>query len=192
MEWDEFNWIESAGGPLILLPLSDLSLWEGSRPPSAGRTVEANFRWNDESDPATDYDRACDIKDLLGIVQVGQVEALVLGDEPLPTAWLPYKGRPGGVAVRWRYADNEQSVASRLAEILAHEAAEPAVTLHVPSSTLLMFDSAVAGADLETAEGLLIELQPATYRVSSAEFNPDERTSLLLHRFELIGQDGAS
>jgi hypothetical protein len=123
---------------------------------------------------------------------VGQVEALVLGDEPLATAWLPYQGRPGGVVVRWRYAESDQSVASRQAEILAQEAAEPAVTLHVPSSPLLMFDSAVAGSDLEMTQALRIELQPGTYRVSSAEFNPDENTSLLLHRFELISQDSAS
>jgi hypothetical protein len=190
MELAELNWIESAGGPLILLPLPDLLLWEGIRPPSGGRTVEANFRWKDKNDPATDYDRACDIRDLLGIVHMGQVEALVLGDEPLATAWLPDKGRSGGVVVRWRYAESDQSVASRQAEILAQEAAEPAVTLHVPSSPLLMFDSAVAGSDLEMTQALRIELQPGTYRVSSAEFNPDENTSLLLHRFELIGQEG--
>jgi hypothetical protein len=169
-----------------------LSLWEGTRPPSAGRTVEAKFRWNDQTGPATDYDRACDIEALIGLLQVGNVEALVLGDEPLATAWLPYRARPGGVVVRWRYAEDKESVSSRQAEMLALEGAEPVVTLRVRSSPLLMFDSAVAGSDLDVTEALLIELQPGTYRVSSAEFNPDESTSLLLHRFELNGNDGAS
>jgi hypothetical protein len=192
MRWGELNWIESAGGPLILLPSSDLSMWEGIRQPSAGRTVEASFRWNDHTGPATDYDRACDIEELIGLLQVGNVEALVLGDEPLATAWHPYRARPGGVIVRWRYAEDKQPVSSRQAEMLALEGAEPVVTLRVRSSLLLMFDSAVAGSDLDVTEALLIELQPGTYRVSSAEFNPDERTSLLLHRFELNGNDGAS
>jgi hypothetical protein len=177
---------------LILLPSSDLSLWEGIRPPSAGRTVEARFPWNGRSDPATDYDRACDIEGLIGLLQLGDVEALVFGDEPLATAWLPYQGRPGGVVVRWRYAEGEQSVASRQAEMLAQEAAEPVVALRVRSSSLLMFDSAAAGLDLDMTEALLIELQLGTYWVSSVEFNPDESTSLLLHQFELNGNDGAS
>jgi hypothetical protein len=52
------------------------------------------------------------------------------------------------------------------------DASEAEVALRVRSSPLLMFDSAVAGSDLEMVEALLIELQPGTYRVSSGEFNP--------------------
>src|SRR5258707_15417127 len=99
----KMNWIDSAGGPLIVLPLSHLLRWEGILPPSAGRIVEATFRWNPKSGTATDYDSACDVADLIGLLNLGDLEVLVLGDEPLSTAWLPFADRPGGVIVRWHY-----------------------------------------------------------------------------------------
>src|SRR5438270_663817 len=83
------TWMDTELGPLLLVPGEHLSSWEGIDPPSAGRHVEAKFRSHDPNDPATDYDRACDIKDYLGLIEIGAGKGLVLGGEPLSTAWWP-------------------------------------------------------------------------------------------------------
>ena len=65
------TWLGTDFGPLLLVPGEHLSSWEGIDPPSSGRWVEARFRWHDPNDPATDYDRACDVEDYLGLIEIG-------------------------------------------------------------------------------------------------------------------------
>jgi len=101
------TWIESNGGPLLVLPCSLLSAWRGTDDPSPGEKVEATFRWN-PAGVATDYDRACDVSDFAGVIPVGSGEALVLADEPLPTTWLP--AGDGGSLARWRFGPDQASV----------------------------------------------------------------------------------
>jgi len=131
------------------------------------------------------------VADLIGLLNLGDLEVLVLGDEPLSTAWLPFADRPGGVFVRWHYGENEESVSSRQTEMLEYESGEPEVTLHVLSSPLLVFDSGIPGLEVDKSEGLLLELTPGTYHIGSAKFNPDSMTSMLLHRVELINHETA-
>ncbi|MFF8029244.1 Imm21 family immunity protein [Streptomyces sp. NPDC007896] len=60
------EWIESGGGPLIVIPEASLSAWRG-----AG------------GDDWEDYDRACDVDGHVGLIAVGQSRALVLGFDPV-------------------------------------------------------------------------------------------------------------
>jgi hypothetical protein len=92
------QWIQSNGGPLLLLPSSLLGAWEGADEPEPYRGVEARSHWN-PGGPATDYDRACDVPDLAGTVPVGAGEGLVLGDEPLATTWWLAPEIGGGILV---------------------------------------------------------------------------------------------
>jgi len=75
--------------------------------------------------------------------------------------------------------------------MLEYESGEPEVTLHVLSSPLLVFDSGIPGLEVDKSEGLLLELTPGTYHIGSAEFKPDSRTWMLLHRIELISHETA-
>src|SRR5689334_17973405 len=88
------QWVESAGGPLIVVPLELAQSWRG---------IEAV-----PGDPVTDYDRACDVDDYLGVLEVGPGRGLVLGDEPMRTAFVP--SADGGILVRWGYAPSEDAV----------------------------------------------------------------------------------
>src|SRR3954470_17851595 len=80
------KWVNSGGGPLICAPPSAAAKWRGSR-----CTSIRNAR--------SDYARACDVLDYLGVIPCGVLDVLVLGDEPLPSAF----GVAGGelVIVRW-------------------------------------------------------------------------------------------
>jgi hypothetical protein len=105
---DEFAWVESNGGPLLLLSVALLADWEGVEPPADGREIIADFRFQPEG-PATDYDRAADVGQAttIGTLPVGGGTGLVLGDVPYATTWVPFEAGRGGVFIRWDYAPDD-------------------------------------------------------------------------------------
>jgi len=180
---EHLRWIESSGSPLILLPRELIACWEGIALPGPGRAVEARFRWHgDFSKPASDYDRACDINDYLGLLSVGTGFGLVLNDQPLRTCWFAISDS-AGLLVRWDYADDENSVQDSLTKTPGDIWQPTEFSLEVKSGELVLFDSSHQGMEaMEACEFLSILLQPGLYSVDSSEYRPDERTSLLLHR----------
>ena len=149
------NWIDSNGGPLLLLPLDLLGNWGGIEPPKR-RVVKAEFRWNPDG-PATDYDRACDVKGYLGNIDVGAGHALVLGDEPMPTTFLP--APTGGVLVRWVHAETEKELLTAIQALESFPNAEDTGFLQWPEGPLVLFDSACPGTKVG-ADRLLVDLPP--------------------------------
>ncbi|MFJ9417241.1 Imm21 family immunity protein [Streptomyces sp. NPDC101227] len=132
------EWVESMGGPLIVLPVSALQDWGGC--------TEEGLIIGD-SDDVDDYDRACAVEDLAAVIDAGATgaRALVLGDEPATTCYLPERH----AFIRWLAADSD-------AELLA--AAE--MVLNDPTTAWelcgywetdgpsVLMDSADAGPDL--------------------------------------------
>jgi hypothetical protein len=111
------TWVESEGGPLLLVAEDRVTEWEGIRQPSAGRVVEATFRWAEPDAPATDYDRACDVPGHTGLIRVGDGEAIVLGDEAMATTCWDGRGAGPPMLARWAYADDEASIIRALSVI---------------------------------------------------------------------------
>lgn len=173
------EWIESQGGPLLLLPQHLLGAWEGADPPSHGRAVEAAFRYH-PSGPATDYDRACDVRDIIAAIEVGEGLGLVLGDEPLPTAWLPL-GAETGVLARWRYGPSEETVQHSVAAATSLIGWQGGLKIAFRSRPLVLFDAAEPGSD-PTGARLVVDLGPGQYLVETLEFRPNPELALLLHR----------
>lgn len=161
------KWVNSAGGPLLLLEERLLPDWKGHDFAPTGHGGR------------TDYERACDVDDYVGLIEVGAGRALVLGDEPMQTTWSPSRGA-GGVLIRWQWADSEASAVNSVGGV-PEESWEPTgLTLQVSGRGLLLFDSANPGDD--PGEGLSIQLEPGTYEVATALCQPDAATSLVLHR----------
>ncbi|WP_406116988.1 Imm21 family immunity protein [Streptomyces virginiae] len=79
--------VECGGGPLVVVPVEVLTRWEGVG--SEG--------------PESDYDRACAVVGRTGLLTVGPSHALVRGDGPSSTTFLPKQG----VFVRWVAAESE-------------------------------------------------------------------------------------
>lgn len=76
------RWIESAGGPLVVVPAASRACWMGAS--------------------SRDYGDACVVDEYLGLLSLDWGAVLVLGDEPLRTTVVP---RPEGPAiVRWLHA----------------------------------------------------------------------------------------
>jgi hypothetical protein len=177
-----FNWVCSAGGPLIVAPAEIARYWrgvEGWSPSEVQRDLA------DES--VSDYARACGIDGYLGSLKVGHGEALILGDEPMQTAFIPRPG--GGTFVRWMYAVSEGGVLRALRSV-TESAWEPTPhRIQVCSGGLLVFDSALPGDALppppnasDPTPWIQVELPEGNYMVDTADHEPDGSTRLILHR----------
>jgi len=162
----ELTWITSAGGPLILLEEHLLSHWHGIN--------------------TGDYDRACGIDDYLGLLDVGSGRALVLGEEPMPTAWLPLSGSAEGMVVRWQWADDDESVVEAIADLSKASWEATGIVFDVADRSVVLFDATCSGKDPDcnrTGCKLNIVLKEKRYSIETAHYTPDENTALILHRF---------
>ena len=161
------HWVNSAGGPLLLLPEVYLPEWHG-------------VTGGDSS--ATDYDRACGIEDYVGIIDVGNGCGVVLGDEPLQTTWMIVDEREGGILVRWCYAENEASVIQHVQKVPETIFQRSGLIYPSPCPRSLLFDSGIPGDRLKENDYLAILLAPGLYHIESGLYQPDDKTSMILHR----------
>jgi hypothetical protein len=177
-----FNWVCSAGGPLIVAPAEIARYWRGVEGWSPS---EVQRGWADES--VSDYSRACGIDDYLGTLKVGHGDAIILGDEPMQTAFIP--NPEGGIFVRWMYAASEDGVLRALGSV-PEPAWEPTPhRIEVSREGLLVFDSAFPGDalppppnDVDSTSWIHVELPEGNYMVDTADYEPDGSTRLILHR----------
>jgi Immunity protein 21 len=186
MSMHELQWVQSGGGPLIVIPVEIAHHWRGD----GGLGLpngDLSMVWDKVRDH-TDYGRACGVEDYLGMLEVGPGVCLVLGDEPMDTAFLPTED--GGIFVRWLHAENEGEVAQAL-QVVPEDAWEPSLhRFHVGSGGLLLFDSACPGDDLPSPriEGIVSWIRSpiprGTYQVDTADYQPDDHTRLILHRLQ--------
>lgn len=152
-------WLETEGGPFVVVPRDALSHWSGTE---------------------GDYGRACEVVELVGVLDLPDAsEALVLGDEPLSTAYLPEHR----VLVRWCYAESEEGVADIVLAGLPSAEWDEGPVLKT-TGELVMFDAAYFGTEVgNLADGTVLELGAGRYRVDSASIEPDHLTSFRVHRF---------
>jgi len=113
---DRLKWIDSAGGPLILISDKSYNMWSGilKRSSYLDKKIEDadDFLNADEAD----YGKACLVQDYLGIVDIGSDFVLVLGNEPLLTTVFR-SGDNRVVIARWYYGEDEELVDNYLKTI---------------------------------------------------------------------------
>ncbi len=167
------QWVESAGGPLVVIPLELARSWRG---------IEAL-----PGDSVTDYDRACDVDDYLGVLEVGLGRGLVLGDEPMRTAFIP--SGDGGILVRWGYAPSEEAVVRAIGDVGESIWSPIGHRLRVGTDGAIMFDAACPRGEEpgkrrpgECRAALDVPLAAGSYRVETADYRPNDETWLILHR----------
>jgi hypothetical protein len=152
------DWVESGGGPLIVVPEAVLSAWRGA-----------------DGDDWDDYDRACEVEGHVGLLTVGESHALVLGFDPASTAFLPDRG----AFVRWIAAESEAELLDSVETALASVVWEETVVWDVPGPVVL-FDSAYLGDEAEEGDHLRIGTAAGRYLVRAAQVTPRPRTTFCL------------
>ncbi|MFJ9539180.1 Imm21 family immunity protein [Streptomyces sp. NPDC101225] len=166
-------WVESMGGPLIVVPVSALAAWHGC--------TEAGVMAGDATAP-DDYDRACAVDDLAGVITVGEngAQALVLADEPATSCFLPEHR----VFLRRLAADSEAELKAAARAVLADPATEweECGTWSSDGPATLM-DSAESGSTLGTEypgggmpSQASVSLRSGRWRVRATHTKVDEET----------------
>ncbi|MDT0466630.1 Imm21 family immunity protein [Streptomyces gibsoniae] len=135
------TWVQSMGGPLIVVPMSALHQWGGCT--EDGVIV-------DGSDQPDDYDRACAVEEYAEVMSLGgtgttSAPVLVLGDEPATTCYLPEQR----IFLRWLAADSDTRLLAAAEAVLSDPATpwEECGVWETDGPAVLM-DSAEAGNDL--------------------------------------------
>jgi len=172
MNNERLTWINSVGGPLILIEKRLVLAWHGNSVPAEANSPSNNVY-------QTDYDRACAVHDYLGVIPVAHGEALVLGDEPMQTAWIALSEQEG-LLVRWQWATDESSVVKALRGLAAQSWETEDFVFSTETSDLMIFDAAFAGDEIDTNRP--VTLSPGVHSLDTGYCRPDDETSLILHR----------
>ena len=162
-----FTWVETLGGPHVLLPEESLAYWRG---------IEG---WRDHADPTdnSDYARACRIDSWLGVLRCGPGDALVLSGDVGPVAWYQSEDRNSGLLIQWLAADDEEDIilainGPRLTKVLASTNAECVKFVTGRSGVLRLFDAAEPGDEI-CLENTRLSVRPGIYFVRAGYLETD-------------------
>ncbi len=170
------EWIDSAGGPLILLSRELLTAWSGAFPQEpADDEVQAVQE--------TDYDRAGAISGYIGLLPVAHGQGVIFWGEPMSTAWVPLTTTEG-IFVRWSYGEEQTDVIGYVKRMEERTWESSGLTFVVGRQPLCLFDAAWPGQ--EVPEYLTIALDEGTYAIDTGIARPDNRTELIVHRFRRL------
>ena len=142
-------WVTTGGGPLIVMPESACPQWGG---------VPATY-----PDEEGDYGRACAVDGYLGLIDVGGAKALVLGDYPARTTFVP----AWNVFVRAIGLDADVNVEALASDLVPVARWEEALHWSV-AEPVMLFDSVYSGAEFVAEEHLRLDLAAGVYTVEAA------------------------
>ena len=161
----ESKWVYTLGGPHILIPQSACHLWNGA---------PRNY-----PDDEGDYGRACAVHDYIGLIDVGNTQALVFADHPGRTTFLPGHG----ILLREIAADDDDEVLDTTLKLLPTINWGSQLSWEI-TEPLILFDS-VYDYDYVVAEGeeqLRIDLTPGRYTAEAAYLEIPDTAYLILVR----------
>ncbi|MFI0939702.1 Imm21 family immunity protein [Streptomyces sp. NPDC021020] len=167
------DWVEPMRGPLVVVPVSALDAWRGW---TDDRVVREDGAGPD------DYDRACGVKGLAGVIGVGGdgAQALVLGDEPAASCFVAERR----VFLRWLAADSEAGLIAAAEAVLTDPGTpwEECGTWVTEGPAVLM-NSADTGVELSRGypgggrpEQAPVPLPAGVWRIRAVHARADERS----------------
>lgn len=159
------KWIESLGGPLVLVLKSLVGAWGGA---DSEHPMEGD-----------DYGRACAIKGYLGEIPIATGFGLVLWGSPDRTTIL--ETGAGWALLRWQCADSEVEMLKCVHENIGNAEVLEQLQHTVSEETYELFDSVYPGNEIE--KSLQLKISPGVYRVSTRSHS-ESRTGFLAHVFE--------
>ena len=172
------NWIDTTGGPTVLIPKPYLSNWKGTFD-SSGNIPD------DFLDPAkTHYGKACETNEDIEIIEFNGFNAIVFGDEPLLTTAISNVSSEI-IFIRWVCGNSLESAEEILNEINYNSVNWKRRESFINTfEHYILFDSSENGIDVNRKTGIDIRFVEGKYEINSATFNPNSETQLLLYRFQ--------
>jgi hypothetical protein len=169
MRMEPDRWIETEGGPLVCIERCFAHLWSGLNRSTSGGS--------------SDYDRACAIKDYVGVLDIGPAQALVLGDMPLSTSiWNDANGEKYIYIVRCVYTNSDEIVKKIIEDHKYLDFSDPLeiISIHFSTRNIVMFDSAFTGINKE--DYIAFECPFNHVHVDTKLIAVDQIASLVVHR----------
>jgi len=174
-------WINTTGGPHLLVSEKHATLWEGVAEPSHGRKVNATFRYA-RSGPATDYDRACDVSGWLGAVRVGRGSGVVLTGDVTAAAHYEWAGRH--FILRWVCAPSEAALLTRFHAAAASLVADEEAFFRHPGGRMVLLDAGDISREW-LGDHFEFELPAGRYRVT-AVWSKTKDVSFIAHELQRV------
>jgi hypothetical protein len=178
-------WIESDGGPLVLLGENHLNVWSGifNKSLYTKGIVEEAKDFMDAQE--ADYGKACLVDDYIGMIELEDGIALVFGEEPMPTTIL-YSSPNEAVFARWYYGETDSETLLLALNFATIKNWEFILNVNFVSNMQYLFDAAFDGRGLknkkENTDFLQLHLNSGQYNVFSNKYEPNERTRFYLYR----------
>ncbi len=181
---DDLKWIAWDGGPHILMEKRLAGVWKGADSPLNGRVVEAASRWAGVGSAATDYDRACDVNDYIGVIPVGDGQAVVIDREVPMSTWISGEDGSGYlvVPVEWDADEFDRGIWKAVRALPDTLFRDSGLRYSTEESGLLLFPACDSGPDW-VCDSEECELPPGRYRISAANEVEVAETSLRVYRF---------
>lgn len=176
----DFEWVSGDGGPLLLLEKALLPKWEGSDEPSNGRVVQAEHRWG--LDVATDYDKACDVSDWAGVIDVEGGSGFVFSTSNHSATWLPEIDGENGALIEWGFADSEAQLIEEARFSVASGDFVSRLKFEVNSTPSIVFVAAERG-DESIYKRIEFDIEPGKYEVETCVRESD-KTLVVCHVFK--------
>ncbi|MEU8662783.1 Imm21 family immunity protein [Actinoplanes philippinensis] len=147
------TWVESGGGPLVVVPETSLPDWRGVDP--------------EDLDDTDDSARACAVTGLAGVIAVGAAgaRALVLADDPASSCFVPEIR----AFVRWNAANDADSLIDAARTVVA----DPAVSwddcgVWETDGPAVLLDAGDDGADPGSGNRAPVAVDAGRWRVLAA------------------------
>lgn len=161
------NWIETVGPPLCGLA-HVVREWGGSEASSIDQEQ-------------TDYSRACNVANYIEVIACGAGQALLLGDEPLPSAFHSVDNTL--FIVRWWSCESDDRAEAALHRIPSRlPSLQGVVPFEARAASLVMFDAARSGSHY-LEDYRTVDLEVGSYVVTSERYEVDGAFDFLIHRF---------
>ena len=160
------QWVNSAGGPLICASPANGKMWRGTR----GSSIDGT---------ESDYFRACEQMDYINVIPCGASEVLVLGDEPLQSAFVLKDDSV--IVVRWVSCLSNEHAASAIARLPSvAPVVEESKKFRLDESGLIMFDASLDRVDPLACAN--VDLQPGMFTVRTEAYEREGVCEFLIHR----------
>jgi Immunity protein 21 len=162
------NWYETQGGPFLLMGDANLSSWRGSSVSMENNVFES------------DYERVCHVKEYVGLISVGGEDALVLADEPMPTAIL--QTEDVFYIIRWIWCQSHLMADHHFEKIPKDTVAiSENLNWMIKSKNLILLDAADSFQGSNNLCKLKIKINPGTYMVTTGSYEPTSKAKFLIH-----------
>jgi hypothetical protein len=159
----KIKWEHELRYTLILLQEGSLNSWRG----------------DESAKTPSDYERACDIDDYIGIIKSGGRDVLVFGDMPMLLGWKNVD--PSTLIIyRWISAENIEEISKELEKIDISIFESVSNEIDVVDNNLIIMEAAQTGVEGQIT-GSKATLIPGKYSVFTEEYHPNKETHFILH-----------